>query len=181
MHGSAAIDRAQLPGSFVSHTATDAVAKKTEWHAHQRFECMIEPLHQRAHRGQWCLVKAPGTARQLDGTQIDVGMHKAPKGPVKRGISCGMRKAEKAAANDRAFISKWYPPVERHSVRSYSTNSLIRNGAGPKDRTQERLRLKAAHPRPQVAAAGNARYSFLRVKEWRGLRADIQGNCNRKG
>jgi hypothetical protein len=45
MHGSSAIDREQLPGSFVSHPGTDAVAKKTEWYAEQRLECMIQPIH----------------------------------------------------------------------------------------------------------------------------------------
>jgi hypothetical protein len=27
-----------------------------------------------------------------------------------------VRKAEKAAANDSAFVSEWYPPIERHSA-----------------------------------------------------------------
>ena len=78
MDGSPAIGRAQLPGSFISHTGAHAVAKKAEWHSHQRLEGMIQPLHQRAHRGEWWLVKARGTARQLHGTEIDLGRHKAP-------------------------------------------------------------------------------------------------------
>jgi hypothetical protein len=120
MHGSPAIDREQLPGGFVSDPGTDAVAKKSEWYAHQRLERMIQPIHQLAHGCQWCLVKACGTTRQLHGTEIDLGRHKAPKWPIDPGIARGVRKAEKAAANVCAFVSKWYPPVERHSgiVRS---------------------------------------------------------------
>jgi hypothetical protein len=116
MHGSPAIDRAQLPGSFISRAGAHAVAKKAERHSHQRLERMTQSLHKRAHRGQWWLVKARRAARQLHGTEIDFGRHQAPQRPVKRGIPCSVRKAEKAAANDRAFIPKWYPPVEHHSV-----------------------------------------------------------------
>jgi hypothetical protein len=78
MHGAPAIDRAQLPGGFKGHAGAHAVAEKTEWHSHQRLECVIEPLHQRAHRRDWWFVKTRGTARQLHGTEIHLGRHEAP-------------------------------------------------------------------------------------------------------
>ena len=117
MHGSAAIDRAQLPGRFIGHPGTHAVAKKTERHGHQRLERMMQLFHQRAHGGEGRLVKARSAARQLDGAEIDLGRHEAPQRSVKRGISRSVRKRKKAAANDRALIPKWDPPVERHCVR----------------------------------------------------------------
>src|ERR1700730_4927156 len=129
MHCSPAIGRAQPPGSFVGHTGTDAVAKKTEWHGHQWLERMIQPLHQRAHSGQWCLVKARCTARQLHGAEIDRGRHKASQRPVKRGIPRSVGKAEKTAANDIAFISKWHPPIEGHS--SHRAQRAVKSRTGP--------------------------------------------------
>jgi hypothetical protein len=74
MHGDAAIDRAQLPGSFKGHTRAHAVAKKTEWHSHQRLQCTTQALHQRAHRREWWLVKTRRAARQLHGTEITGGI-----------------------------------------------------------------------------------------------------------
>lgn len=62
------------------------------------------------------LVKARGTARKFYRTEIDFRRHKAPQWSVKRGTSSSVRKAEKAAANDGAFIPKWNPLVESGSV-----------------------------------------------------------------
>jgi hypothetical protein len=77
---------------------------------------LLEQHRKRANRGEWWFAKARGTARQLHGTEIDLGRHKAPQWSVERGISASMRKAEKAAANGGAFIPRWDPPVERHRV-----------------------------------------------------------------
>jgi hypothetical protein len=38
-----------------------------------------------------------------------------PQRPVKRGIATSVRKAEKAATHDWAFIAKRYPLIERHA------------------------------------------------------------------
>jgi hypothetical protein len=77
MHGEPAIDRTQLPGSFEAHASAHAVAKKTEWHSHQWLQRIIQPLHQRAHGREWWLIETRGTARQLHGTEIDLGRHQA--------------------------------------------------------------------------------------------------------
>src|SRR5262249_7200097 len=114
MHGTALIDRAQLPGGFISHPAPDTVTEKSEWHSHQRLECISQLRHQRAHRGQWRLRESRGTSRQLDGTEIDPGRHEAPRRPIERRTARGMGKAKHAAANRRAFISKRYPLVQGH-------------------------------------------------------------------
>src|SRR5215475_1968147 len=98
---------------------------------------MMQLLHKGAHGGERELVKARGAARQFQGTEIDLGRHKAPQWSVKRGISRSVRKAENAAANDSAFIPKWDPPVERRSVHRTQAPSLTKNDAGPGNHAQD--------------------------------------------
>src|SRR5215831_7803847 len=114
MYGTALIERAQLPGGFISHPAPDTVAEKSEWHSHQRLECLSQLRHQRAHRREWRLRESRGTSRQLHRTEIDLGRHEAPQRPIERRTARGMGKAKHAAANRRAFISKRYPLVQGH-------------------------------------------------------------------
>jgi hypothetical protein len=158
MHGGPAVGRAQLPGSLIGHTGTHAVAKKTEWHVHQRLKNMRQQRHERTHGDERVFVETRCTAGQLHGTEIEFGRHQAPQRSVKRGISRSVRKAEKAAANDSAFIPKWNPPVECHSVtRSQSSglagtvpDQMIMHKLGPVSEPPDRM------PN-QVAAANGAR------------------------
>jgi hypothetical protein len=99
-----------------SHPSAHAVAKKSERHRHQWLEGMMQPLHKRIHLRDRGLAKACGPAWQFHRTEIDCRRHKAPQWSIKCGVPRGVREDEKTAANDRAFIPKWDPPVERHCV-----------------------------------------------------------------
>ena len=157
MHGGAAIDRAQLPGRFIGHPGTHAVAKKAERHRHQRLERVVQLLHERAHGGEGWLVEARGAARQLHRTEIDLGRHEAPQGQVERGISRSVRKAEKATANGRGFRPKWNPPVERHCI--HRSRSAARPRTVPDQEVTRKTRAISKLPIAghRVAAAGGAR------------------------
>src|SRR5258708_8642485 len=115
MQGDGAIGRAQLPGSFKGDRRAHGVPEKTEWRSQRGRQCTPQPLHQRAHRREWWLVKTRRAARQLHGTEIHFRRHKVPQRPVKRGIAASVGKAEKAATHDWAFIAKRYPLIERHA------------------------------------------------------------------
>jgi hypothetical protein len=114
MRGNPAIDRTQSPGGFICHTSAHAVAEESEWHCHQWLNSIVQLLHKRGHRIAGWLGKARGTARQLQRTEIDIGRHKAPQRSVKGSISRSMWKAENAAANGCAFITKWSPLRQCH-------------------------------------------------------------------
>jgi hypothetical protein len=85
---------------------------------------------------------------------------------------------ERAAANDDAFI----PTGARLSsvIASIVFSQQRDQKCQTADHAQSSLQLEAAARRRRVAAAGGARYSFSSECMPERMRADIQGNCDRK-
>src|SRR6266508_5159146 len=125
MQGGASAGRAQHPGGLERDARSRTVTEERERHRQQRLQDRLQSDHQRAQIREWHLVHALAVARQLHGTEIDVGGRVLPQRHGEEGIASRMRKPEDAPSNRGVLAPVWNPFVEHDTVPDTAARTLI--------------------------------------------------------